>query len=130
MKKERLDHANKVICAISSHGRRFFYHEGRTASLEMDIGGKIWLLDEYSQKRVNTHKRGGWLEFSHGGTLRNIIETLRDYIMAGDPLPGAWIGPSCGYGAGDVWGYGHEALAAVRAALADNPAVAFDRAAA
>jgi hypothetical protein len=129
MSRERLGHANKVIRAMSSHGRRFFYHEDRTASLEMDIGGKIWLFDEYSQKRVNTHKQGGWLDFSHGGTLRNIIEALRDYVLTGKPLPGAWIGPACGYGVGDVWGYGPEALTAVRAELEDNPAVAFERAA-
>ena len=51
--------------------------------------------------------------FSHGGTLRSLIEAMRDYIRFGTPIHPEIIAPAMSYG--DMWGYGAEAAAAVRA---------------
>lgn len=121
-KTERLGHANALIEIISRHGRRFFRNResGAIARLELDARGRIWLIDEYQGARVYTEKMfgdgHGWRGFSHGGTLRSLIEHLRDYIKRGDLLHPEHIAPSYRSSSlGDYWGYGAEAAAAVRA---------------
>lgn len=126
-KVERLAHANTLIQAVSAHGRRFFFHapSGRVASLEMDGVGRVWFVDDYTGKRVYTHKThipSRWLGFSHGGTLRSLVEALRDYIVAGQQLD-AWriATPRLNENDGDIWGYGPEASAALREQVLSLP---------
>lgn len=114
-KTERLGHANALIQAISRHGRRFFFsrESGTVARLELDGRGRVWWMDDYRGARVYVAHPGRWRGFSHGGTLRSLVEALRDYIQRGDLLNPEYIAPSMSYG--DMWGYGTEAAAAVRA---------------
>lgn len=114
-KADRLQHANALIKVISSHGRRFFYNseEDAIARLEMDANKRIWFIDDYRGSRVFVSYRGEWRGFSHGGTLRSLIEAMRDYIRFGTPIHPERIAPTMSYG--DMWGYGAEAAAAVRA---------------
>lgn len=119
---ERLQHANDLIKAISEHGRRFFWNERdkRLARLEMDDRGKLWWIDDYRGSRVCVERFGGrehaWRGFSHGGTLKSLVQMMRDYVKNDTPIS-AW------YIAQDCWGYNPEEAAACRAQVANNPAL-------
>lgn len=114
-KTERLSHANELVRVISKHGRRFFYSakSDTTARLELDARGRVWWIDDYRGARIYVAYPGRWRGFSHGGTMRALVEALRDYIQRGEPLHPEYIAPAMSYG--DMWGYGAEAAAAVRA---------------
>lgn len=127
-KAERLGHANALIQAISRHGRRFFSSatSGATGRLELDGRGRVWWIDEYCGARVYVAHSGRWRGFSHGGTLRGLIQALHGYIQRGELLHPEYIAPAMSYG--DMWGYGTEAAAAVRAEAHQLPM--FDQSAA
>ncbi len=114
-KRLRVNRVNEFISVIASCGRRFFSYQERVSSFEVDDKGRLWFLDAYSQTRIYTHNSGKWRGFTNGGTLRTLIEDLRDYIRTGDS-PNLNIGPwpkhLCD---GDLWGYG-DAMQQVRTA--------------
>ncbi|AQS40229.1 hypothetical protein Sps_05160 [Shewanella psychrophila] len=121
---ERVKHANTLIKVISEHGRKFFNTKDVTATIELDKNGKVWFVDDYSQRRIYTHYSGRWSGFSHGGTLRGLIESMRKYITKGHQIPLDWIAPTRRNPAnGDIWGYGIEAASAVRTAVAKLPII-------
>lgn len=114
-RERRVGIANKFLVAISSHGRRFFEHEGRVSHFKLDMRGRIWFVDKYSEHCIYTHQPGYWgRHFSDGGTLQELCIHLREYIMGREELPmralGPWRKDLCG---GDLWGYG-DAMQAVR----------------
>jgi len=117
---ERLQHANDLIRVTSQHGRRFFWNERdqRVASMEMDDRGKVWWVDDYRGSRVCTEKMGGyehrWQGFSHGGTLKQLVQQMRNYIKTGERIPAGYIGMDC-------WGYSPEACAELREAVKAMP---------
>lgn len=118
LKRHRADHVNQAIKIIANHGRRFFYSQAvnRYASMEVDQRGKVWLTDEYTGKRIFTHKTvwgGRWRDFSHGGTLRSLVEAFRDYIRTGEPLHPGYLGPER-FDDSNIWGYDEEGMKAVR----------------
>ena len=123
-KIDRLKHANAVLRAMGSHGRRFFYSEknDRFSELVIDAGGRVRLIDDYTGKHVWLDKNGRWRGFSHGGTCRAIVEDLARYVRTGKPTRNhfgpwpEWISD------GDLWGYG-DAAEKVRADIKGNPAV-------
>lgn len=122
--RQRVAHANDLIAAISRHGRRFFYDadRGRVARFEMDLAGRLWFRDEYTNRRVYVAYRWRWRHFSNGGTLRRLVESLAAYIRQGAPVPSSHFGPwpqwVCD---GDLWGYGKSAMAALRTEIATSP---------
>lgn len=121
---ERVEHANALIKVISEHGRKFFEHKGDLATLELDKNGKVWVVDEYSKARIYTHYKGDWRGFNHGGTLKNLICLMREYITKGTQISIYWLAPAPKFcGGEDIWGYGKEAAAAVRAAAAQLPII-------
>lgn len=109
-KLNRLQKVNKLIREIADCGRRFFYSKSnnRYAQMEIDKNGKIWFIDDYTGKRIYTHCIK-WKGFSHGGTLKGLIELFRDYIGHNKQINPANFGPwpdwCCG---GDLWGYGDD----------------------
>jgi len=114
-RQERLVIANQLIDVIASHGRRFFHHNGRVSRFELDHRGRVWFVDKYTNSRIYTHYRYHWRDFTEGGTLRNLVIELRDYIMGRRmdlplELLGPWPDSYCG---GDLWGYG-DAMIEVR----------------
>lgn len=130
-KIDRAVHANALIQVIAAHGRRFFYckSKDRYARIEVDARGRVWFVDDYSERRVFTHQPGHsrWKGFSHGGTLRALIEDMRDYIMNGTPVPRWKIAiRQLGRPEQDIWGYGFEAAEAVRTAAFTLPIVGRD----
>ncbi|WP_204366679.1 hypothetical protein [Shewanella sp. POL2] len=121
---ERVEHANALIKVISEHGRKFFDYKGTIATLELDKNGKVWVIDEYTKARIYTHYKGDWRGFNHGGTLKNLICLMREYITKGTQISIYWLAPAPKFCDGeDIWGYGKEAAAAVRAAAAQLPII-------
>jgi hypothetical protein len=145
-KLQRLAHANALIRIIASHGRRFFWHGGshtwdpvakgwrlvpadRYARLVLR-NGRVYLIDDYTEKAVYTHKAGfgnGWRGFSHGGTLRSLVEDMRDYVMKGERIP-EWkivIARMSSKGLEDnIWGYDEESAIKVRELACALPIIA------
>lgn len=118
LKRQRVEHVNQAIRIIGAHGRRFFFNQvaDRYASMEVDQRGKVWFIDDYSARRIFTHKTnwgGRWRGFSHGGTLRNLVEALRDYIRTGEPLSPGYLGPER-FDDSNIWGYDEADMKAVR----------------
>ena len=111
MRRERLEHANTLIKLIASRGRRFFYNKDadRTAEMWIDLNGRIWFMDDYTGKPIYTLYRGRWRGFSHGGTLRDLVIRLHDYIAYGHLLSIEIICPTR-YNPedGNIWGYPKE----------------------
>ncbi|MBM2651244.1 hypothetical protein LGM71_04920 [Burkholderia sp. AU33545] len=60
-KAERTEHTNQLIKAIGSDGRHFFYNpqHDRYARIELDSRGRVWFVDDYTDKRVCTHDTRG-----------------------------------------------------------------------
>lgn len=118
-KQQRAEHCNQAIRVIADHGRRFFFNKGmqRYASIEVDGRGRIWWVDDYSSARIYLLPSGfenRWRGFSHGGTLRNLVEQFRDYIRTGKPLPRWVLGPERSWSDGNIWGYPPEEMKIVR----------------
>ncbi|VVQ17331.1 hypothetical protein PS914_05997 [Pseudomonas fluorescens] len=118
LKRQRAEQVNQAIRIIADHGRRFFYSqaEDRYASMEVDRRGKVWLIDDYTGKRVFTHETvwgGRWRGFSHGGTLRSLVEAFRDYICTGDQLNPGYLGPER-FDDSNIWGYDEAGMNTVR----------------
>ncbi|MDY0836809.1 hypothetical protein [Pseudomonas sp. SED1] len=106
-----------MIGIIGAHGRRFFNQVAdRYASMEVDQRGKVWFIDGYSARRIFTHKTtwgGRWRGFSHGSTLRSLVEGFRDYIRIGEPMHPGYLGPER-FGDSNIWGYDVEGMKAFR----------------
>lgn len=119
-KKARAAEVNQVIGIIASHGRRFFFSQSnqRYARVEVDGRGKVWFFDDYSGKRIYTHPTtwgNKWRGFTHGGTLRALVEAFRDYICTGKPLNPFILGPERNnLSLGNIWGYEPKQMLAVR----------------
>lgn len=119
LKQQRAEHVNQVIRIIADHGRGFFYSQAtnRYASMEVDGRGKVWFIDDYSGKRIFTQETvwgGKWRGFTHGGTLRQLVEKFRDYIRTGEPLKPSYLGPERSFDESNIWGYDDEGMRAVR----------------
>jgi hypothetical protein len=58
----------------------FFYNEthARYACFELDWMGKVWFRDGCTDRLIYTHCEGHWVGFSNGGTLRGLVEMMRD----------------------------------------------------
>jgi len=128
-KAERLEHANQLIQVIAAHGRRFFYNDSRklTSKLLLDQRGRVWFLDDYTLKCIFTHKTtwtNNWRGFSHGGTLRNLVELMREYIIKGTPIHPYYLGMERrNVYDGNIWGYSDEAIQKVREEAAMLPII-------
>lgn len=118
LKRQRADQVNQAIRIIADHGRRFFYDDftDRYAIMEVDHRGKVWIVDEYTGKRIFTHETvwgGRWRGFNHGGTLKDLVKKFRDYICTGEPLHPGYLGPER-FSDSNIWGYDEEGMRAVR----------------
>jgi hypothetical protein len=121
----RLDVANQILQICGKYGRRFFLHNGTVSRFEyMDprpnpkfvplnpSGARhkhLRFIDSYSKKAIFVgYRRGRWNGFTQGGTLRDLVKNLADFIVKGEPIRqqfGPWHPDVCG---GDLWGYGDD----------------------
>ncbi len=127
-KSERLQDANYLILQVSIFGRRFFYSatHNRVAKFELTIDGKLWFRDDDTDKRIYVAYRGRWKHFSHGGTLRGLVEGLANYIRTGERIGAGHFGPWPQWVCeGDLWGYGKETMEMLRNALRPRDCVAW-----
>ncbi len=128
-KDKRLEQANELLKVIANCGRKFFFHNGRVSHFEIDGRGRVWFIDAYREARIYTHYiQGRWHGFSEGGTLRDLVIRLRDYILSGKQV-GKVFGPFPDwYSDGDPWGYGSDMQfvyqSAVRLAIVSAPNIA------
>jgi len=118
LKRKRCEQVNQAIQIIADNGRRFFHNHAanRYASMEVDARGKVWFVDDYSGKRIFTHETawgGRWRGFSHGGTLKDLVKELRDYICTGKQLHPGYLGPER-FDDSNIWGYDEAGMKAVR----------------
>lgn len=105
LKQQRIDECNKVIKSISSYGREFFRYKDRVAQLVLSKDGRVYFIDEYTQEVIYTHRRYcHWRGFNNGGTLKSLIEAMRDHVIRGDLLR---LGFICAKRSDDsnIWGY-------------------------
>jgi hypothetical protein len=109
----RMGKANELISFISKNGRNFFRSPSKdgadVAHFLLSDNGRVWFLDAYTRKKIYTHYNGRWRGFSEGGTMRRLVEYMRDFIRTGQPIHQSQLGPwpewTCG---GDLWGYGDD----------------------
>ena len=102
-RRERAEKVNEWIRFIADRGRHFFKYEDRYAHIEVDDRGRVWWVDEYTQKRIYTHYKGRWDNFSNGGTLKDFVGFLRDLVkndrmilyrnVTGMASPNVWAYP-------------------------------------
>lgn len=116
--QDRLNAANELLAVIGTCGRLFFNHGGVISHMERDTRGRVWFIDSHTKKRCYTHYKYNWRGFTNGGTMRWLIDSLRDYIVHGTLVDcqkhfGPWPDWVCGNG--DRWGYGLENMEKVRA---------------
>lgn len=122
-REARIRKANEFIEVIASCGRKFFRYNNRVAYFFSDPRGRLWFRDEYTYKAIYVCYKYEWRGFNNGGTLRALIQSLRDYIRFGEPIWMGYFDPKLN---GDChWAYGHENMAIVKAAaerlLAQEP---------
>lgn len=111
----RIDAVNELLKVIASHGRKFFNHKGVVAHMEKDINGKVWLVDEYTRCRVYVAYNGNWFGFNSGGTLKNLVLELYEYIKSGSPVSVDRLAYTGFRGDGsNVWGYPIESVEPMR----------------
>lgn len=118
-KRQRCEQVNQAIQIIASHGRRFFFCQQKQtyASIQVDDRGKVWFIDDYSQKRIYTHPTpwgGRWKGFSRGGTLKGLVEQFRDYICTGKQINSVYLGLQRSWDESNIWGYDEEGMRSVR----------------
>lgn len=120
----RLREVNAFIRVVGSCGRRFFYRKvagsmngdagvrdsgERWCRITADERGRLWWHDDWSWNPQYLHYAGRWKNFSHGGTLKVLVQHLARFIQTGKKLPKGILGPwpewIC---EGDPWGYGDD----------------------
>jgi len=107
----RLDNVNAFIKVIGGHGRRFFYtNKDRYAHMQLDDRGRVWFVDDYTEERIYTHRSGHWRGFSHGGTLRNLVEVFRDHVKKGVKIHSSYFSTRSWICSGHPWGYPEDSL--------------------
>lgn len=103
----RVEKVNEFIRTAAQLGRRFFYHapSWRVSQFKLDDRGRLWWHDSYHPENpIFTHYVGRWKYFTLGGTMRNLIENMREYIMHNTPLDPSLLGIE-GFDP-DPWQYG------------------------
>lgn len=109
--QDRLKIANEFIQIISKHGRRFFKDRKTDFVGHFKIKKKrIYFVDDYTRKEVYLHYE--FWSFSHGGTLKHLVNMLKEYIQGKRDLPLNLLELTAG--GVDIWGYGKEAMDKVR----------------
>lgn len=115
-KSQRIKIANDIIRLIGGCGRNFFNHQTVVSHFVL-VSDRLRFHDSYSRKSIYVAYPGKWRGFTNGGTMRSLIENLRDFITHRAPIK-AYFGPWPEWVCeGDLWGYGKETMETLRADL-------------
>lgn len=114
---QRLSAVNEFIRVISSCGRGFFQDRSSefVAEMQLDERGRVWFVDDYTKAKIYTHYNGRWKQFSHGGTLRDLIRVFREHIKKGTQIHHRYFQASQLSGGQHPWAYPEDALARLQA---------------
>lgn len=120
-KQERLEAVNELIKVIASCGRRFFSETSDNkpfiSYMKIDERGRIWFVDSWTKKPVYTHYHGDWKHFTHGGTLRRLVECFKNHITKGIQINADYFQPVMSNGFKNPWGYDDDILIVKEAAV-------------
>jgi hypothetical protein len=113
VRADRLLCVNALVTVIAVHGRRFFSWDDLVDFMEMDVRGRLWWNQRWNGKRLYLHGPGPTIlrrGFSHGGTLRELVLCLREYVLTGKRIWRGGLGPWKHHpdADGGLWGYGEE----------------------
>jgi hypothetical protein len=113
LRLQRIIAANEFIQVIANCGRQFFRNTGAGHDAYLTLNARaniVWLYDDYTGARINTAKDGQWDGFSHGGTLKGLVESLRDFVLKGSNMRYGYFQPEMDNGFNNPWGYGADIL--------------------
>lgn len=117
----RCEYANRLIQVISSYGRCFFYSKKNDRVAYLTYDQRVYLHDEGSGERIEVRAGCPWPGFSHNGTIRDLVEQLRNYVMRAQRLDPVYIGIDKLHGPGNVWGYPDDQIRLCREAAMRLP---------
>lgn len=118
----RCEYANRLIEVISSYGRCFFYSRKNDRVARLSFDHCVVLHDE-SGTMIVAKAIGKWQGFSHGGTLRDLVLQMRNYVIRGERIDPAYIGIDCQIGGGNIWGYPPDQMRLCRKAAQQLPII-------
>lgn len=122
-KRLRAVHVNELILSISNHGRKFFRKGDFVSKVFVQPSGRVFILDAGSKKLIYTHTERRWDGFSHGGTLRDIVCMMRDYIMKGEQIDIRVICQKRLFDDSNIWGYTNDEAVALLKEVESNPCI-------
>jgi len=99
-RERRIEHANALVGCIASCGRRFLDGDP-VARIYCDNRGHPWFVDGYTQKHIYLYypRWGGQQGFSQGGTLRELVNQLKEWIIGNRAFVSRGVFQHWGYGA-------------------------------
>jgi len=117
----RCEYANRLIQVISSYGRFFFYSRSCDSVARLTFDQRVYLHDEKGAT-IEVKASSKWKGFSHGGTLRDLVLQMRNYVMRGERIDPAYLGIDRRLG-GNIWGYPPEQMRLCREAAQQLPII-------
>lgn len=118
----RCEYANRLIEVISSYGRSFFYSRRRDSVARLSFDKRVYLHDE-GGATIEVKASSKWKGFSHGGTLRDLVLQMRNYVQRGERIDPAYLGIDRQIGEGNIWGYPPEQMRLCREAAQQLPII-------
>lgn len=118
----RCEYANRLIEVFSSYGRVFFYSHKHDRVARLSFNQRVYLHDE-SGALIEVKASSKWKGFSHGGTLRDLVLQMRNYVMRGERIDPAYLGIDCQVGEGNIWGYSPDQMRLCREAAQQLPII-------
>ena len=113
-RQNRVNAVNELVIVIARNGRNFFYRksEKRYAKMIMKQNGRLYWVDDFTGDELYLHGNSfsSTRNFSHGETLKELVKSLKEFVMTGEKLHyglGPWPDWICN---GDLWGYGDDML--------------------
>ena len=114
----RLQKVNELVVLIANVGRRFLRHNDKIGRMATDCHGRLRWIDPYNDKNHYLHAPPCYLlkkDFSEGGTMRQLVIDLRDFVLDGKQMNRYSFGPyPLWMSGGDPWGYSMEDMSKVR----------------
>ena len=116
-KNKRIINANKFLEVAAKCGRCFFEHEGFVSYFGTYRNGRVYFVDYFTNKKIciDTPTKN-WDGFTSGGTLKEFINALGEYIRLGEKLNLSYFTDKGFMGDKHIWGYGDDLEKLYRAA--------------